>query len=218
MKRHICKYKNILTVSVIPGWSTEQNKTFIITTCLQSSTHNTQHNILQLTSSSPHLHPCTVFWSHPGSRWAGWMSRGQSQDMSRPHAHQQWCWLYAGHHCWQSSRTVHINIPLWNLSQVIPPPQSSFIKLHIHFISREGNHCNSPLQSLLSKEVSLLKGAYVLLLLGVGLLYRHFHLQHRPGSQYNKFSNTSVTQLVWMLHHSPVLCWWWRMYLHEHPA
>lgn len=95
-------------------------------------TLHTAHNILQLTSSSPRLHPCTAFWSHPGSRWAGWMSRGQSQDMSHPHAHQLWCWLYADHHCWQSSKTVHINISPWKLSQVIPPPQSSFIELHTH--------------------------------------------------------------------------------------
>lgn len=106
---------------------TEENRTFTIITCLQSRAHHTQQNDLPLTSSSRRLHPCTAFWSRPDLRWAGWMSRGQSQDTSRRHAHQRWCWPYAGHHCQQSNEMTHINISPWNLPRVIPPSQSNII-------------------------------------------------------------------------------------------
>lgn len=72
---------------------------FVAVTYLQSRTRHTNHNSTLLTSSSPHPHPCIVFWSHQGLIWAGWMSHGQSQDTSHPLVHQRWCWLYANRHC-----------------------------------------------------------------------------------------------------------------------
>lgn len=50
-----------------------------------------------------------------------------------------------------------------------------------HKLQTSSEGANSPLQSLFSKEVSLLKSAYILLLFTVGLFYCHFNLQHRPG-------------------------------------
>ena len=61
-----------------------------------------------------------------------------------------------------------------------------------------------------------MKGTYVLLRLAVRLLYRHFHLKHRP-EPHNKFSQPTV-RTGWLFYHSPVLYWWWRTCHHEHPV